>query len=1093
MAKEYSQFLIILFLLVTNTFAQDKILINHLTVESGLSNNQVHCIIQDRYGFLWIGTNDGLNRYDGYEFIVYRNNVWDTTSLSSPMVYKLVEDKNGNIWIGTPSGLNFYDRQSDSFKRYTHNSENSNTVLENDNIISLLLDKTNSNYLWIGTDGGGLTLLDISLQRFYMFKHDTNNLNSLSGNKIYSLYQDSFKYLWIGTSDAGMNKLNLDLIPKTNSGKYDTSKFSLIKFIRFEIDKDTSSTYNPRWVNSFYEDRSNRIWILGDSRILTFDRKKNVIVPLPYSYKNIDHYHEMIEDKEGNYWFGQHNRVFELIDGKNNFIEYRLNKEVDRSESNQGLLEDKNGNIWVGTWDGIYKIYKEAPLFEHYVHNPDNSTTPPNNNIYSFLDDHLGHLWIGTDSGLLLMVNEGNGHTRFINYFDLHKLEKERVESLVQDRNGSIWLTSDYTLLRIDPQNNAIFKYENSKYNSNSLSFQNKLGWSGATNLLIDDSDNLWIAAYRGGISKVRLKDLYSTNDLGNVLFTNYFYDSDQPACTVLDFIQDRNGYLWICSQNGGVFMFDPETEIFKNYTQDLNNYQGLSINYVSSVREDNNGNLWFGTYGGGLNRFDRDRESFNHYTTKDGLAGDIISNILVDKNGNLWMSTNSGITKFNLDKGKLRNYHILENQVAYYDSVTDKMYFGNENGFIVFDPDSIKENDQIPPVLITKFIRFSDENDGNQIIDRTISVKDNISLSYKDDILSFEFAALSFDPDLKFEYSYILEGFNNNWINIGSKRNVTFTNLDPGNYNFKVKACNEDGKWCADYASIKFFISPPWWSTAWAYFGYGILFISVLYGIRRYELNRRKEKEDRRILEIENKRKTKELEQARKLQLSMLPKEIPTLPNLDIAAYMRTATEVGGDYYDFYLNEEGMLTTIIGDATGHGLNAGMLVSVTKGIFQNLASQSELEKIISQFNTALISMELQPMYMSLALTRITNNRLQLVGAGMPPFLYYQSKSGVVTEIESSGPPLGGFPDFNYKVCEYELSTGDIIIMMSDGFAERRNANKEIYGWERGKELLSITACLDSEKIIKKFVKAGYDWGGDRQQDDDITILVFKVK
>jgi serine phosphatase RsbU (regulator of sigma subunit) len=266
-----------------------------------------------------------------------------------------------------------------------------------------------------------------------------------------------------------------------------------------------------------------------------------------------------------------------------------------------------------------------------------------------------------------------------------------------------------------------------------------------------------------------------------------------------------------------------------------------------------------------------------------------------------------------------------------------------------------------------------------------------------------------------------------------------------------------------------------------------------MLGGIRKFELNRRQEKEDRRILELENKRKTDELEQARSLQLSMLPKEVPSLSGIDISVYMKTATEVGGDYYDFYLADSGELTTIIGDATGHGLNAGMLVSVTKGMFQNLASQSELEKIISQFNTALISMELQPMYMSLSLIRITNNRLQVVGAGMPPFLYYQAKSKIITEIESSGPPLGGLPGFIYQICNYELSKGDVIVMMSDGFAERRNANKEVYGWEKGKELLTNISHLGSEQIIEELVKAGDEWGGDRQQDDDITFVVIKIK
>jgi len=242
-----------------------------------------------------------------------------------------------------------------------------------------------------------------------------------------------------------------------------------------------------------------------------------------------------------------------------------------------------------------------------------------------------------------------------------------------------------------------------------------------------------------------------------------------------------------------------------------------------------------------------------------------------------------------------------------------------------------------------------------------------------------------------------------------------------------------------------------------------------------------------------ENKRKSEELDQARKLQLSMLPKNIPALSNLDIAVYMKTATEVGGDYYDFHLSEDKILTAILADATGHGLNAGMLVSISKGLFQNLASQSDLKVVISQFNTSLISMKLQPMYMSGCFMRIQNEQVQIVGAGMPPILYYKNTGNTVEEIESSGPPLGGFPNFNYEVNIYGLSGGDTIVVMSDGFAERMNENKETYGWDKGKELLIRISSFTSEEIIKEYVKVSNEWGGEREQDDDITIIVLKAK
>jgi serine phosphatase RsbU (regulator of sigma subunit) len=242
-----------------------------------------------------------------------------------------------------------------------------------------------------------------------------------------------------------------------------------------------------------------------------------------------------------------------------------------------------------------------------------------------------------------------------------------------------------------------------------------------------------------------------------------------------------------------------------------------------------------------------------------------------------------------------------------------------------------------------------------------------------------------------------------------------------------------------------------------------------------------------------ENKRKSDELDQARKLQLSMLPKNIPVLSNLDIAVYMKTATEVGGDYYDFYLEEDGTLTAVIGDATGHGLNAGMMVSVTKGLFQSLASRKNPEISLKQFNDSIISMNLQPMYMSLSFIRFTNNQLQFVAAGMPPSLLYKKETNIVLEVESSGPPLGGFPNFEYEVKTYNLSRGDILVLLTDGFSERMDENKQIFGWDKGNEILLQNSTLTANQIINKFVEVSNEWGGNISQEDDITFVVVKVK
>lgn len=1095
-------FIILLTVFSINLFPQaDSILIDHISTEQGLSHKHVHCVMEDSYGFLWIGTDDGLNRYDGYEFIVYKNDIGDTTSLSSPIISILTEDDKGNIWVGTPNGLNLYQRQTDSFVRYTHNPKNEYSISKNDGIDALFIDRNNSHYIWIGTDGGGLNLFDIDLQRFYSFTHDPDNYNSISSDKVTSLLQDNFGDFWIGTSDAGLNRINLNSIPVTSDGKYDVKKINSLVFEHFLNDEEESNGLHSALVYNIYEDRTNIIWILtkgSNGGVLFYNREANKLMPSPNfdsfssKYKNV-HFHEMLEDRVGDFWFGSHSKVFQLKPKSNKIKDYILNKEGIRSSNNQGLCRDNAGNIWAATWDGIVRIYRNTPLFELHFHNVNDPSLPASNYMYSILVDRSGKVWIGTYRGLLVMEEDINGSVRFINYSEIHQINKGVVFSLVEDSKGSIWAVIGYTLVRIDPKTNSIVQYKNKPENTNTLSFQKKLGNVGSVNLFIDYDDNLWISTWTGGISKASLEDLYSKDNLREVKFSNYFNDPDDPASSVLDFIQDRFGIFWICTRSGGVIKFDPETEMFKNYKQELNNPKSLNINWALTTHEDKKGNIWIGTYGGGLNKFDRETESFTQIGIKDGLPGDIISEILEDDNGNLWISTHSGITKFNPKNNKFRNYDIQENVVSFRDTLTGKMYFGDNSGFNVFHPDSIKGSNYVPRIVLTKFTRYSDENDGKQIIDRTISAKDKIELSYKDDIISFEFAALSFDQNNKCEYSYKLEGFNNNWINVGTKREVTFTNLDPGNYIFKVKACNEDGIWCENFASIQIYISPPWWSTWWAYSIYAFGFVGLLGGLRRMELNRRKEKEDRRLLELENERKTKELEQARQLQLSMLPKEIPCLPNLDIAVYMKTATEVGGDYYDFYKSEEGTLNIVIGDATGHGLDAGMMVSITKGLFQNLAPCADLEEVVNRFNNSLQSMKLQPMYMTLRILRIKESYLEVIGAGMYPFLIFEKATGLIREVESAGPPLGAFPNFNYANNKFELSTGDVIVLMTDGFTERLNERNEMLGDEKAKAILGEIADASADEIIERFVKECDEWGGVRPQDDDATFVVIKIK
>ncbi len=352
-----------------------------------------------------------------------------------------------------------------------------------------------------------------------------------------------------------------------------------------------------------------------------------------------------------------------------------------------------------------------------------------------------------------------------------------------------------------------------------------------------------------------------------------------------------------------------------------------------------------------------------------------------------------------------------------------------------------------------------------------------------------------------------MLVGFNKNWIQLGTEHTITFTNLSPGKYNLKVIGSNNDGIWNNTGADLFIEVTPPWWRTKTAYGVYIVIFFGVLYGARKIELNRREQKAqirenelrlkatvaEKRAVEAENERKTKELEEARQMQLSMLPKKLPRLPNLEIAAFMRTATEVGGDYYDFIKQDGAPLHIGFGDATGHGLQAGIMVTLMKGFFTSDAAKLELRDFMSHCTAMIKEIKLGRILMSFSLLRIMDYKLSITSGGMPPVYYYSKDTREVEEILIQGMPLGAMKKFPYKMVEKDLKPGDTLLLLTDGFPEQMNNNEEMYDYPRVKDRFKEIAECPAESIIESLVQSADEWMGERVQADDITFIVLKVK
>jgi serine phosphatase RsbU (regulator of sigma subunit) len=426
-------------------------------------------------------------------------------------------------------------------------------------------------------------------------------------------------------------------------------------------------------------------------------------------------------------------------------------------------------------------------------------------------------------------------------------------------------------------------------------------------------------------------------------------------------------------------------------------------------------------------------------------------------------------------------------------------MFFGGLKGFNSFFPSEVVDNKFIPNIVFTdlKIFNESVRVGGDSPLKQQISKTEEIVLPYWQNDISFEYVALHYSNPPKNRYAFKLENYENDWRYVGNVRIATYTNLDPGEYVFKVKGSNNDGLWNDQGKSIRLIIKPPWWKTNWAYGSYMLFFLVGIFSFDRYQRVRIKNVEQRKaqlsLLQAENERKTKELEEARQLQLSMLPKTLPQLPHLDIAVYMKTATEVGGDYYDFHVHLDGTLTVILGDATGHGMMSGMMVSIMKSLFMSDRTNKALKPFFENASAAIKDMQLGRLMMALTCVQISNNKVVTTNAGMPPLLIYRKKSRTVEEVAINNMPLGAMKEILYDVKELEIEKGDTMLMMSDGFAELNNGDNGIYGYKRARSSFEKSAMKEPEEIVTYLSEEGKRWTNDQELEDDITFVVIKVK
>ncbi|MFT4927782.1 MAG: ligand-binding sensor domain-containing protein/signal transduction histidine kinase/class 3 adenylate cyclase [Phenylobacterium sp.] len=808
---------------------------DRLSIEDGLSQTVVLSVLQDQQGFLWFATQDGLNRYDGYEFKIYRHDPAKPHSISNNFINTLHEDSNGTLWVGTRAGgLDKYNADTQDFEHYRHDPADPHS-LSHDNVKSILEDSAGT--LWVGTLGNGLNRFDAKTGRFTHFNHSRANDASLAHDKVWAIFEDSQGTLWVGTN-GGLSRFH----PQQQG------------FSHFRHNTIDPESLSHNQVYAIFEDSSGVLWVGTRNGLNRFNAQTQRFTQFkhdsdnPYSISH-NRIKSIYEDNQQNLWIGTYAGGLNKYNAKSNrFTRYKHDPADPHSLSDdnvRSIYGDRQGALWIGTFGGgLSKFDTRRMRFTYYKHQPSDPDSLSHAFVFSIHEDKSGTLWIGTDNGL----DKFDPNTQTFSHFrhnpsNPNSLSHNRVRSINEDSNGNLWIgTLGGGLNRFDRKTLRFEHFKHQPSDPHSLS-------NNTVYITFEDSNGvLWVGTNGGGLNRY------------NPLTRDFIYFKHRPSDpnslsndNIKTIFEDSSGTLWIGTDGGGLNRFDAQTQDFEHFRYQLDNPRSLSHDTVADIYQDSKGILWLGTKGG-LNQFDVQSHSFIRYREKDGLANDTILGILEDSKGQLWLSTNKGLSRFNPETRQFRNYDVNDglqsnefNSGAYFKNRNGELFFGGIKGFNRFFAENIQDDAQQPTVILTDFLlanqpvpiqprlkqgeqRQQNDNNAGFELSKTINELDHLTLTHQQNLMSFEFAALHFANPMKNQYAYKLEGQDPAWIFTSAKnRRATYTNIPAGEYTLYVKASNQDGYWNQQGKSLDITILPPPWKTWWAYTIYALLLLTLV------------------------------------------------------------------------------------------------------------------------------------------------------------------------------------------------------------------------------------------------------------------------
>lgn len=1098
-------FFLFLLFIANASYSQSNFLIQKFQIEN-ISSENINSIYLDNNNFFWISTPEGLNRYDGRINSIFKSNPFDSTTISNNLVNETFQINNKGLYIKSSTGLDYFSYLRNDFIRM--------------NVNSPLFHTNDEKYLYLSSKNDGVFILNLENQSSNNLKFDPRNPLSISSSN-FTIDQNDIilplkEDLWIGTV-YGLNKYNIN----SNLNK------------RF-YQKEDNTSLNSNIINDlFYIDEklydekitiSNQILAATQNGLSLINPTNNEI--RNYSeLKNTTIYNTFLVDDD--ILIHTENGIF-LID--------KINEE---SISLIKIVNSKGVSKIRKITDNEFVLYSSSNSFQRIIKNKEEyinySLSIPTSNTINDIRNYKGAYYIATESGInkvteklnslskknknlllnekIISVQENDYYRVLLTNFRLLLYEEDELSisyylnKLIGENeieNASIYLEEDEylylgtnKLFILDLYTDEILTFKHSKEGLNSI----MEGDINNLSLFINEDLNkeLWISLNNG----------ISILNIGDEIFKNYKFNPRSKNKFPNGFssiIKLRNGELLISNSNTGLYRYSKSLELINHYIFDINDKSSITSSSINSLVDYNN-EIYIGTNGDGIFIFENDSTGFRNFTTNNGLLSNNILGFLKTYQ-HLFILTDKGINYFDFEiissltngnNNNLRNINnedglelgnFLKNGLSFYD---DFLYVFTENNVQKIDFFNLFV-DYENPVISLVSSKIIDENYDEiklNIEDSTINLTDEITN------VELTVSSPSFYKTSNTQIFYKLEPLNKNWINLGNNRNIiiqssgfsknNFTEnkllLPYGDYKLIVKSTNSSGIESINKLEYNVSITPPFYLTIYAIISYIIIAFSSIYLYVKYSQGRTKKL-------MEDQRKEEELEEAHNLQMGLLAKENPKRKDLDISTYIKCATEVGGDYYDFIEFEDGSLLVICGDATGHGTASGMMVSITKAGLLGIDSKDP-NLIMKTLNKIIKKVDIGRLRMSLNLAHFQNGSMKLSSAAMPPIYHFENKNKKVDEIQISNLPLGGLIGEDFTVLNKKFSKGDVLVMISDGLPEAPNKNGDLLDYQAVKECVEKNSLKSAEEIKNELVKLSDNWLDGLHNPDDITIVVCK--